>query len=188
MMKLLLSFLLVLSTQSLSFAAAHIDMLSGVDIVSSKPVKAEAEKKKGVVVVFLSAVCPCSNSHVQELRALTKKFPDFAFFGVHSNTDEKKEPTQAYFKNVNMPFPVIHDFDAKIADLFKASKTPHVFVLKANGEPAYSGGVSSSRNFDNADRKYLREALTDLQQDRSVRTPEGRTLGCVITRGEKDVW
>ncbi len=162
--------------------------LKGSDVLTGKAISTSLEGHKGLVVVFLSAVCPCSNSHIQELTALSKAYPDFIFLGVHSNSDEKKDQTQTYFQNAKLPFPVIQDNGAKIADEFKAYKTPHAFVMKANGEIAYEGGVSSSHDFANADRKFLREALEDLDKNRPVKTPEGRTLGCVISRGEKYVW
>lgn len=182
---LALSIILFLPRQAI--AAAQPESISGIDIVDAKPVLVEMAKEKGVAVVFLSAVCPCSNSHLQELSALAKEYSEFKFLGVHSNTDEAKEATELYFKGAKLPFPVIHDKGAAIANRFKAFKTPHAFLMK-EGAVVYQGGVSSSKNFENADRKFLREALEDLKNNRPVKTPEGRTLGCVITRGEKDVW
>lgn len=162
--------------------------VKGADVVNGKTVALPLQARKGIVAVFLSAVCPCSNSHLQELASLSKEHPDYVFVGIHSNTDEKKETTQKYFENAKLPFPVIQDNGAKIADEFKAYKTPHAFVMKTNGEIVYQGGISSSHDFGSADRKYLREALDDLEKNRPVQTPEGRTLGCVISRGEKYVW
>lgn len=183
--------LLLLITFSISglTAAALPHQLSGNSVIDGQQFKVGEPVKKGLVVVFLSAVCPCSNSHLVELKKLKSEFPDFDFVGIHSNTDEDKDLTSAYFKTANLPFPVIQDSGAKLADEFKALKTPHVFVVLKDGTTAYQGGVSSSRHFDDkADRKYLREALSDLAAGRKVNTPEGRTLGCVISRGGKHVW
>lgn len=160
----------------------------GPDVRTGEAISPSLTGRKGLVAVFLSAVCPCSNSHLRELSALSKEYPDYVFIGIHSNTDEKKQSTQNYFETANLPFPVIQDNGAKIADEFKAYKTPHAFIMKSNGEIVYQGGVSSSHDFENADRKYLREALEDLAKDRPVRTKLGRTLGCVISRGGNNVW
>lgn len=170
------------------FGAAHAPAFEGRDALNSQSLKVTAAGKKGIVVVFLSAVCPCSNSHVGELATLAKEHPNFAFVGVHSNSDEPKEITQKYFHEINLPFPIIQDEGAKIADELKAYKTPHAFVVLANGDIAYRGGVSSSRNFAAADKKFLRDALEDLDHNRAVRTAEGRTLGCIISRGSSDAW
>ncbi len=170
-------------------AAALPQLISGKSVIDDQQFVVGQAQKKGLVVVFLSAVCPCSNSHLVELKSLTNDFPDFDFVGVHSNTDEGKEPTSTYFKNANLPFPVVRDVKSKLADQFKALKTPHVFVVLSDGKTAYQGGVSSSRHFnDKTDRKYLREALSDLASGHKVKTPEGRTLGCVISRGGSHVW
>jgi hypothetical protein len=148
-------------------------------------------KKKGLVVAFLSAACPCSNSHNRELAALAAEYPEFAFVGVHSNPNELRDFALAYFKKAGLPFPVIRDRGGKLAGEFKALKTPHAFVVLPSGEAAYRGGVSSSRQFDpSVGHKYLREALEDLSANpsRPVRTPEGRTLGCAIARGIASDW
>jgi peroxiredoxin len=149
------------------------------------PVKAGP---KGTVVVFLSAKCPCSNSHIGVLKNLASEFKDFAFVGVHSNVDESPEVSKEYFKNANLPFSVIQDPKAKIADAYKASKTPHAFLVAADGTVKYKGGVTDSKNGGAAESQYLREALTELQNGKEVSRPEGRTLGCAISRGEKFVW
>lgn len=171
-----------------SLASTNLSSFTGIELISNKSQTVTAEKSKGLVVVFVSAKCPCSDSHIAELKSLAKDFPQFNYVAVHSNMDETAEVAKTYFKTVALPFPVIHDSKAEIADRFQALKTPHAFVVLANGKMAYQGGVSSSHRFEKADKKFLREALDDLAHDRKVKTPEGRTLGCSIYRGEKNVW
>lgn len=145
--------------------------------------------KKGLVVVFLSAKCPCSNSHIQELKNLVNEHKDFSFIAVHSNSDESPDLAKTYFASVHLPFPVVQDFNSKWADLFGANKTPHAFVVTPSGQIVYQGGVTSSNNAPTADQRYLHEALEDVSKGRAVKTPLGRTLGCAITReGNKNVW
>ena len=140
------------------------------------------------MAVFLSARCPCSNSHVEELKKLSREYPDFNFVAIHSNTDEDSTLSIPYFKEQNFSFPVIEDKNTMLADQFKAFKTPHAFVINAKGDFLYQGGVSNSADCQKADRFLLREALVDIHQNKKVRTPEGRTLGCVIVRKEKNVF
>ncbi len=171
---------------SLAFAAPSATV-KGTEILSGKAQEI-TPKSEGTVVVFLSATCPCSNSHVEELKSLAQEYPQFSFVAVHSNLDEELASSKEYFNKVQLGFPVLQDDNAKIADEFKALKTPHAFVLSPEGKMLYQGGVSSSRDIKKADRKFLREALSDLKQHQAVKTPEGRTLGCTISRGEKNVW
>lgn len=166
-----------------AFSATPPTSIKGLDVLTLKEVSVELGTKKGLVVVFLSAVCPCSNSHIQELKQLPKDFPEFTFVGIHSNTDEGQELTMEYFKSAALPFPVIQDDKTKLADIFKAIKTPHAFLLLPGNKIVYRGGVSNSHSFKDSDRKFLREALDDLHSGRSVKTPDGRTLGCAIKRG-----
>jgi peroxiredoxin len=170
------------------YAAPQIKNISGEDLLTAQKVNVSADGKKGLVVVFLSAKCPCSNSHVTELKDLASKFPEFTYVAVHSNVDEGKDLSKPYFEKAAFPFPVIEDKKSELADLLQAFKTPHSFILLPNGNIAYQGGVSNSKDCAKSDRKYLREALQDLDAGKTVRTPEGRTLGCAISRGEKNVW
>lgn len=181
-------FALFFLVASVCFSAPIALPLQAPDLFSKKEVTVKAQGKKAVVVAFLSAVCPCSDSHMQELSSLAKEYGDFEFIAVHSNVDEEEGPTKTYFTENKLPFPIVQDTGAKLADQFKALKTPHVFVVAPGGDILYQGGVSSSKDFARADRKYLREALSDLHAGKAVKTPEGRTLGCVISRGEKNVW
>lgn len=171
-----------------AFPAINLSKIDGADALKDAEVHINTEGTKGLVVVFLSAKCPCSDSHITELKSLSKEYSEFRFVAVNSNTDETNELSQEYFNRVKLEFPVVKDKNLEIADRYKAFKTPHAFVISADGQILYQGGVSSSRQFATADRKFLREALANLHDGKTVATPESRTLGCVITRGEKNVW
>lgn len=170
------------------FISAHSDSLApdltsvrGINLSDSSSVTV-APAKKGMVVVFLSARCPCSNSHVEILRRLVKAHPDIAFVGVHSNADEDAAMAKMYFRSVNLPFPVIQDQGDKIADRFHAFKTPHAYFISAEGKMLYRGGVTSSHDGPSADKQYLSDALNDVEAGRPVRISQARTLGCTIAR------
>jgi hypothetical protein len=122
------------------------------------------------------------------VKTLAQQFKNFSFVVIHSNTDEDPENSKKYFKTADLSIPVLQDQNAKIADEFKAFKTPHVFILSPDGKTLYQGGATSSAIAQSADRQYMRDALADIEAGRPVQVPEGRTLGCVISRGEKNVW
>lgn len=171
-----------LALQSTPAFTASSSAVEGQAIVDGAKVVATPAGHKGLVVVFLSSQCPCSNSHINELKSLVTDYPQFQFVGVHSNHDETVESARIYFTQAALPFPVIQDSDLKLADRFKALKTPHSFVLRPDGSIAFQGGVSSSHEFAQAEHKWLREALQDIKQDKKVRTASARTLGCAISR------
>jgi thioredoxin-related protein len=179
---------LILSAGLLSFGTglraeeSRHSEIAGENVLDTGKVKLVTSEAKATVVVFLSANCPCSNSHVKELAALAQENPQVRFIGVHSNVNESHDTAKSYFKQVQLPFPVIEDPKAQLADEFRALKTPHAFVMNANGEVIYRGGVSNSHDVNRADRKYLREALDDIKKGAKIRTSEGRALGCAILR------
>lgn len=106
-----------------SLAAPILDV-SGKSLLSGKSVRFLVNEKKGLVVVFLSAKCPCSNSHVSELNALADSFPEFKFVAIHSNSNEDETSAKTYFESRKLSFTVIEDSKAGLADRFKALKTP----------------------------------------------------------------
>jgi peroxiredoxin len=162
-----------------------------LDLKTLKPISLQLEKadKKKSVLIFLSARCPCSNSHITLLKKLSEKYTQFNFIAIHSNTDETIEESQKYFSKINLNFQIIQDNKTQIADALKAFKTPHVYILSTEGLILYQGGMTDSSNADNAKHHYLADALEDLQNNRDVRLKESRTLGCVISREkEKNVF
>ncbi|MEZ4752394.1 MAG: redoxin domain-containing protein [Bdellovibrionota bacterium] len=157
---------------------SQLQDLSGGPAVSWQADQAE----KGTVLVFLSAKCPCSNSHEKALRQMANDYKGFRFLGVHSNQDEDPVVAGAYFKNAALPFPVVRDTGAKLADAFGAFKTPHVFLISPAGETLFSGGVDDSKDYDRASQHYLRKALTAVSEGRKPDPDRVRALGCVIQR------
>jgi peroxiredoxin len=167
------------------FAAlpARAFSLSGESLINGKSVSISTEGKKGIVAVFLSAQCPCSHSHVPILKAMAAAHPDFAFVAVHANSDEKAEASKKYFTAQNIPFPVIQDTSQKLANEYKAMKTPHAYVLGKDGAVLYKGGMTNSANGPSATKAYLENALRDIEAGKAVSEPATRTLGCAISRG-----
>lgn len=158
--------------------------INGESLVTSKPVTLSTKNKdkKGTVLIFMSAKCPCSDSHVPLIKKMAEKYKDFKFTVIHSNLDETKTESQKYFKKAAFNFDVIQDVKTQIADQFQAYKTPHAFVLNPNGEVIYQGGVTNSSHAPAADEFFLENALNEINSGKAVSTPEGRTLGCVILR------
>jgi len=175
----------------MSYSVWAFESISQKDIVSGQSVELNAntlKANKATVLLFLSARCPCSNSHVSEIKDLNTLFKDqIRFIGIHSNQNENALESKKYFTQIELGFPVLEDSDAIIADRYKAFKTPHVFVLDSRGEVIYRGGVSSSQHFDSHVKKYLRDVLTDINQGQAPRMSESKSLGCVILRTQESL-
>ncbi|HWU43975.1 MAG TPA: redoxin family protein [Bdellovibrio sp.] len=153
-----------------------------MNVLSGETVKLDLTGKKGSVVVFLSAKCPCSGSHEVVLNDLAKEYPDFIFVGVHSNADEDKTITKNHFAEAKLSFPVLQDSRSAWANQLGALKTPHAFVFNPKGELLYQGGVTDSHVGPAAKKTFLKDVLSDIQSGKAPRMKEGRALGCFIQR------
>lgn len=148
--------------------------------------------KKATAVIFLSSQCPCSKSHEELLKKMSAEYSDFQFVAIHANQDEDTEQVQRHFQTTKLPFSVLHDQNAKLADALKAFKTPHAFLISPKGEILYSGGITDSNAAAKAKENYLKSALDDIRSGNQIQKPSVRTLGCVISREgqeqKENVW
>lgn len=140
------------------------------------------ENIKGYVFYFLNGRCPCSQSHFSHLNSLQKKYSDFDFVGFHSNKNMNKEMAIEKFSKFNISFPIFIDQDLKYANILKAAKTPHVFVLNMKGDIVYQGGATNSRNPNRVSKFYLRDALESMNLGQKPLIKIGKILGCYIER------
>lgn len=176
-MKFWLSFLLAAP------ALAAFPALSGVDLGTGKPVTVSmAASDPALVLVFLSAQCPCSQAHEATLKTLSAAHPNARFVGVHANSDENAAQSSAHFRDAKLPFPVLQDEHQALANRYGALKTPHVFVVNEAGEVLFRGGIDDSRHPERAKQHYLADALTAIEAGKKPEISEARALGCVIAR------
>jgi Redoxin. len=160
-----------------------------VDVLSGKRATVQlSSQKKALVVIFMSANCPSSTAHVGTVKQLQTTYKQFEFVVLHSNQDETLALAKNYFATLNLQMPILQDEGAVYADKLKAAKTPHVSVLGSRGEILYQGGITNSNDPARADQFFLRDALENIEKSQPVKVPLGRTLGCLIHRGEKNVW
>jgi len=164
-------------------ASESLTRVSGIDLISKKPVSFPSSAAKATVYVFMSARCPCSNGHEESLKQLHAEFSKsgFEFVGIHSNQNETSEETRKHFLNSKLPFPILEDPEAKLADAFRALKTPHVYVRRGE-ESLFEGGVDDTSSGVGAKKPYLRNALQEIRDGKPVSESRVRVLGCAIQR------
>jgi hypothetical protein len=178
MVKLFTIFLVLFSPEIFG----KLTSIKGFDLVSGTSKEVLISDREFTVAYFFNANCPCSKAHFNHLNSLKNKFPKFRFVGFHSNKKITKKSAQKYFNRFEIKFPIFLDQDLQYADVFKALKTPHVFVLNPGGELVFQGGATNSRNPKRASKFYLLNALTALNQGKQPETNVAKTLGCYIQR------
>ena len=141
---------------------------------------AEAEKThSGVVVLFLSTICPYSNYYNDLIRVLAADFGKrgIAFVGVNSGALESADEARTHAREHGHSFDIIKDPESRIADLLDAQRTPEVFLLDSRGILRYHGRIASK--ISSPDLKSAIEAFLD---GRPIRPAETKAFGCAIPR------
>jgi peroxiredoxin len=141
---------------------------------------AEAEKThSGVVVLFLSTICPYSNYYNDLIRVLAADFGKrgIAFVGVNSGALESADEARTHAREHGHTFDIIKDPESHIAELLDARRTPEVFLLDSRGILRYHGRIASK--ISSPDLKSAIEAFLD---GRPIRPAETKAFGCAIPR------
>jgi hypothetical protein len=139
-------------------------------------------------VVFLSAFCPCSRSHVEHLNQLSEQYSDLQVFAVIADPIDASNEVEVseYFSREHFQFPVLEDRQQDLLRKYQALKTPHVVLMQrqptGNYKTLYEGGVSDHRDFSSSKKKFLAENLHAINNHQPLPYQQGRSLGCYIRR------
>ena len=140
----------------------------------------EAEKThRGVVILFMSTICPYSNYYNDLIRDMAGEFAKrgVLFVGVNSGRLETAEEARAHALEHGHRFDIIKDPDDRIADLFDARRTPEVFLLDSRGLLRYHGRIASKISSPD-----LKSAIEAFLAGRPIRPAETKAFGCAIPR------
>lgn len=147
--------------------------------------------KKAIVVAFLDTECPLSNLYVPTLIDLHKHYSakGVQFLAVNSSRQDSFVRMSAHAQERAIPFPVLKDFDQKVAEALGAKRTPEVFLIDANRVIRYRGriddqyGIGFRRN--KPTKNDLRDALDELLAGKEIANSKTDVSGCVIERAAK---
>jgi len=139
---------------------------------------------KSIVMIFVSTQCPVSNAYNQRMEALFEDYHEknVAFLGINSNKSEDVNEIRKHAAENDLKFPILKDEKNIIADKFKASFTPEVFVLSGDFEILYHGRIDNSRRESDVKTMDLRNALDEILSGKKVSDPETKAFGCSIKR------
>jgi peroxiredoxin len=149
---------------------------------------ADYKDKKAVVVVFVGTECPLANLYVPTLIDLHKEYAPkgVQLLLINSNEQDSFPLVSAHALERDIPFPVLKDFDHKVADLFGAKRTPEAFVLDEKRVIRYTGRIDDQYGIGyqkaKPTRQELKTALDELLAGKPVSTPKTEAPGCLIAR------
>ena len=142
------------------------------------------KESKAVVIMFIATRCPVSNGYNARMEKLFEDYNDknVTFLGINSNKQESVEEIAEHAKKNDLRFTILKDPGNKIADEFKASFTPEIYVLNNNFEILYHGRIDDSRRGDNIQHQDLRNALDEILAGKKVSVQKTKAFGCTIKR------
>jgi len=147
--------------------------------------------KKAIVVVFIDTECPLANLYIPALIELQGKYAPrgVQFVTINSSSQDSFVSVSAHAQERDVPFPVLKDFDQKVADAFGAQRTCEAFLLDARRVIRYHGRVDDQYGVgyrrDKPTRRDLDQALDELLAGKGISTPSTEVSGCPIERSKK---
>jgi hypothetical protein len=143
---------------------------------------------KAVVVLFLGTQCPVNNLYLPVLADLHRKYGPrgVLFVGINSNAQDDADAVARHAREFRLPFPVLRDEGAKVADRFAAARTPEAFVLDGTRTVRYRGRIDDRYDKGTqrarATRHDLADALDAVLAGQAVARPVTEAAGCPIAR------
>jgi thiol-disulfide isomerase/thioredoxin/mono/diheme cytochrome c family protein len=151
----------------------------------------ETTRAKAVVVLFLGTECPVNNAYAPVLAALHEKYgpKSVVFVAVNSNQQDDAAAVAKHAREFGLPFPVLKDEAATVADRFHAERTPEAFVLDGSLTARYRGRIDDQYGQQVKRPKPTHQELVDAIEavlaGREVAEPFTKVAGCPIGRPTK---
>jgi peroxiredoxin len=141
-----------------------------------------------VIVNFWSCECPHSERTDKAIMSMFAQRTaqvwrdDVSMLSIASNRNENVEALKKAAEARSLPT-VLLDANCKVADLFEAQTTPHVFVMDRDGILRYRGSVDDVA-FRNRipTRFFLDLAVESLLEGHLPELTESPAYGCAIVR------
>ncbi|MEJ7609202.1 MAG: redoxin domain-containing protein, partial [Bryobacteraceae bacterium] len=150
-----------------------------------KAVTLFTEASNTTVVVFMSAICPVSNSYLERLALLFSSYSPAGvqFVFVNPNANETASQVGEHAKANRLPFPVYIDPGQKLAVQLGAQMTPEVFILDRSGAIRYRGRIDDALNPARVRSRDLQDAIEAMQTGKMDSVArETKAFGCTIKR------
>jgi peroxiredoxin len=142
------------------------------------------KNSKAIVIMFIATECPVSNAYNSRMEDLFKQYnpKNISFLGINSNKAESVEMIKEHAVENGLTFTILKDKDNVVADEFKASFTPEVYVLNSEYDILYHGRIDNSKNVADVVTQDLKNALDEILAGKEVTNKTTKAFGCSIKR------
>jgi peroxiredoxin len=135
-----------------------------------------------VVINFWSAECPWSTRADNALSQALSGQNDIVILTIAANINETPSQIEQAAKERNLSV-VLIDEDCKVADIYHAVTTPHLFIVDQNGILQYQGAfddVTFRQRVPNY--SYVLDALDAIKKGLPPEPSQTQPYGCTIIR------
>jgi len=147
-------------------------------------------ESKGFIIIFTCNHCPYAVAYEDRILALSKKYnTNYPLIAISSN-DPINYPQDSFdnmkirAKEKQFNFPYLFDETQQVAQNFKATKTPHAFVIhkELNGlNMVYQGSIDDNwENPNGVEKKYIEQVIEDLITNKEITFSNTNPVGCTI--------
>ncbi len=142
-----------------------------------------------VVLAFLGTECPLAQRYADRLAELAREFGPHgvAVVALDANRNDSAADIARFVRAHRLPYPVLRDPGARVADQLGALRTTEVFLLDEQRVVRYRGRIDDQYavavHRAKPTRRDLAEAIAELLDGKPVATPATEASGCLLDRG-----
>ncbi len=152
----------------------------GNNIISLANFKSE----KGIVLTFVSNVCPVSEMYQKRIEALQNKYGSkgFPVVAIDPVDSFKEMQDTAYVRKYSYYF--LYDSTQKISKNYKVTSNTHTFILLNTPKGfkiAFDGAIDNDYSGENITTKYVEDVLDAILSKKKIPITHTKVLGCPIS-------
>ena len=159
-----------------------------------KEVKLADYKGKIVVLEWINQECPFVKYHYEKkstMKELAARYKDkkVVWLAVDSTNHQKPEKNKKYAEKHKILHPILDDRPGTVGKAYKATNTPHIFIINTDGNIAYNGAIDNAPlgrvPKDKELVNYVDEALKELTSGKAVSIAKTKPYGCSVKYKKK---
>jgi hypothetical protein len=158
-----------------------------VEDSSGKTVAPFSGHRKAVCLIFISTVCPISNSYAPEISRISNQYlrSNIVTYAVVTDGNIKSADVDAYKSEYRLTCPVLWDRDHVLVKASTTAVTPEAVVYDSHLHMIYRGRIDNRYvdfgiSREAATERDLRHILNEASTKSTVQFTESKAIGCFI--------
>lgn len=157
---------------------------------NGEPVSLSGLKGKPVVLVWFNMECPFVVYHYKDGRStindLVANYAEkgVTVLGINSTHNHSVEANKATAEKFSVKHAILDDSSGEVGRLYKATRTPEVFIVDAEGKIVYHGALDNAPNgrmpADATYVNFVANALDELLADKPITVSSNKPYGCTV--------